>query len=221
MNDPQRAILRGRTEVRNAMHRDRPTIDSSAPTPETLLASLPELQIPIESDADAGFALRTRKARVAKPVVSSVISNHPLSSPARRRKPFPRREVPNDSSSPPSTPTTPPLKTTQSRPYSISDTLRHVRASSLSALGGQFRSSPTVDRSGKRSQRSLNRWFGNTSDSSEDEQEGLSPALPGPEDGGEVDPGTARFTLAGSAIVDEPSSSEEAETSREVGQDDA
>ena len=76
----ERAIFRGRAEVRYAMHRERQSAQSAgngstngmgltgvgALSANAYNNNEPMSQVPIESDADAGFASRTRKMRAAR-----------------------------------------------------------------------------------------------------------------------------------------------------------
>ncbi|WWD04289.1 hypothetical protein V865_002358 [Kwoniella europaea PYCC6329] len=215
----ERAILRGRTEVRSAIHRDRTSNDITSPPKDSGGLRIPDI-IPLESDVDAGFASRTRRARGAKGIGGLGITTTPepqsvstsgngglgLSQTTRRRKNTPRRrrasevfaidsdEVEDQLLSPSANRSrgiTPEISTnTAKRGYSINlgDTLRHVRAPSLSALSSSFRSirqssispssedPPLVPRNSGdppkvKSQLSITRWFGGASDSSSENDE--------------------------------------------------
>lgn len=152
------------------MHRERTTTDKSPPrtSPGTPAS---DLQIPIESDADAGFASRSRRFRTRsnrdEPATPNSIrrrrqrlTSEPPSITPPDRAPLPR----HDSSDPP----------TLNRGYaaSLSDAFRHVRASSLSAFGqtSPFRSVRFGDDKPK-SQLSITRWFGGASESSTDSED--------------------------------------------------
>ncbi|WVW86753.1 hypothetical protein I302_108807 [Kwoniella bestiolae CBS 10118] len=215
----ERAILRGRTEVRSAIHRDRTSNDITSPPKDSSGLRVPDI-IPLESDVDAGFASRTRRARGSKGIGGLGITTTPepqsiggsgglgLSQTTRRRKNTPRRrrasevfavdsdEVEDQLLSPSASRSrgvTPEIVTTTNttrRGYSINlgDTLRHVRAPSLSALSSPFRSikqssvSPSTEdpppqsrNTGEppkvKSQLSITRWFGGASDSSSEGEE--------------------------------------------------
>ena len=173
--DPKRAILRGRTEVRKVL-RERPTTD--APLPISQLSA----QVPIESDADAGFASRQRKQQ-SKAFKSSGLGSEPASL---RRRRIERTRPPARS------PQSPPREDTldesperfpfpqKSYATSLGDTFRHVRASSLSAFSGNLspfrsRTSPpeTSASPRRKSQRSITRWFGGGDSTSSDEDQPL------------------------------------------------
>ncbi|ORX37891.1 acyl transferase/acyl hydrolase/lysophospholipase [Kockovaella imperatae] len=222
----ERAILRGRAEVRVAVHRERPTTDSSHLTNINLDGLPSSAYVPIESDADAGFLHRTRKARAARPVISTGRTLEEIPS-IRKRRPNGIRENNESVSEPPPTLATatkatsttqdgPPIPMATERPSSFTDTLRHVRTQSMAAITSPFRSPSTrstkadqVDPQPRKSQMSISRWFGNASDSDSDEEGDLAHLS------GENGAGTPRFStgvLNGeSAIADEPSSVEEGE----------
>ncbi|WWC92971.1 uncharacterized protein L201_007934 [Kwoniella dendrophila CBS 6074] len=166
----ERAILRGRTEVRSAIHRDRTSNDVTSPPKDMGGLKVPDI-VPIESDVDAGFASRTRRSRGTRGSgglgittnfdsenINNTSSALGLSQTTRRRRNVPRRRRASEvfaldsdevedqlllSTSPRGS--TPAITTTTDnnrRGYSINlgDTLRHVRAPSLSALSSPFRS---------------------------------------------------------------------------------
>ncbi|WWD20167.1 hypothetical protein CI109_104643 [Kwoniella shandongensis] len=197
----ERAILRGRTEVRAALHRDRTSNDQESPQPQPDTLAV-HTQIPIESDADAGFASRTRRARYAKaggPVNDflepEAEGSRQSASSVRRRKGYLRKPVRSLDMDTPSETEHEPIPERAStlgsppRPsYSISigETLRHVRAPSLSTLSSPFRSmraalpssasppdSPSASTAPPKakSQLSITRWFGGASETSSDEDD--------------------------------------------------
>ncbi|KAK8849542.1 hypothetical protein IAR55_004877 [Kwoniella newhampshirensis] len=195
----ERAILRGRTEVRAALHRDRTTNDQESPQPQTDTLNV-QTQIPIESDADAGFASRTRRARYARAGGSMTGLFEPQaegprangsSSSVRRRKGNAVRKVTraldiaatSETEHEPFIPRAATFGSPPRRSYSINigETLRHVRAPSLSALSSPFRSmrtalpssasppdSPSASTTAPKakSQLSITRWFGGASETS-------------------------------------------------------
>ena len=153
------------------------------------------LQVPIESDADAGFAARSKRPhrRMSTQDIST-------SSPLRRRKLYSRGGTPGAPPPPaamgaatgttlasipqshPQTPIQQPQRhfsrsstsaAEQDKSYatSLGDTLRHVRSSSLSAFSSPFRKTVDMEPSRKRSQRSITRWFGAGSESSSEEDD--------------------------------------------------
>ncbi|WWC73532.1 uncharacterized protein I206_107504 [Kwoniella pini CBS 10737] len=209
----ERAILRGRTEVRSAIHRDRTSNDMTSP-PKTGGLKVPEI-IPLESDVDAGFASRTRRTKGSRGLGGLGItttfepeSQHGLglSQTTRRRKNNPRRrrasevfvvdsdEVEEELDLPSytrqlnasrSVPPESPSLVKKGYSLNLGDTLRHVRAPSLSALSSPFRSirqasispqnedPPLLPQNPRvKSQLSITRWFGGASDSSSDEDSG-------------------------------------------------
>ncbi|WVQ79253.1 hypothetical protein IAT38_001349 [Cryptococcus sp. DSM 104549] len=155
----ERAILRGRTEVRSALHRNRTSNDQATSLPalehDTDTPSAVD-QIPIESDADAGFNSRTRRAKNARAggapgaqalSLTGLFGAEEEGKPgARRRKPQQRRAKETAESSlgrhtespEPSEPFPQAPQDVQSprKGYSVNlgDTFRHVRAPSLSSL---------------------------------------------------------------------------------------
>ncbi|AAW43621.2 lipid particle protein, putative [Cryptococcus deneoformans JEC21] len=197
----ERAILRGRSEVRTALSHDRTSNDPATSLPETN----PELtgaldHVPIESDVDAGFVSRSRRARnktgskggdtpEEQLNLAGVFQLDESSKGVRRRKqkksgmPLvaePLGELPEVS------PTHSPIATeSPQRNYTsnFGDSFRHVRAPSLPALSSPFRSirSNTSSSSNNvqspsssqrfRSQLSITRWFGGVSESSSDEED--------------------------------------------------
>ncbi|WWC65714.1 uncharacterized protein I303_108336 [Kwoniella dejecticola CBS 10117] len=222
----ERAILKGRTEIRSAIHRDRTSNDVTSPPKSSSGLRIPEV-VPLESDVDAGFASRTRRNKGSRGIGGLGITttfepelgyglglSPSQTQTTRRRKNNSRRrrasevfaldsdEVEEDDlllpsnrqitasrSVPPEIPGSSPAK----RGYSINlgDTLRHVRAPSLSALSSPFRSirqasvSPQneeppslLSQQGQnqnprvKSQLSITRWFGGASDSSSEEGSG-------------------------------------------------
>ncbi|ORY34891.1 acyl transferase/acyl hydrolase/lysophospholipase [Naematelia encephala] len=178
----ERAILRGRTEVRTALQRDLTTNDPESPRPP--IADSDANQVPIESDADAGFASRSRrnKGQRVQYLPDAESFNYNSNSPYRRRKPPQRNRRDFATASEPPQPPSPPEGMLPNRSYSgaLGETFRHVRASSLSAFGvklSPFRSvRPTNGHEpARRSQLSISRWFGNASESSsEEDDDGLA-----------------------------------------------
>lgn len=156
----QRAILRGRSEVRSALTHDRTSNDPATSLPE----ANPELtgaldHIPIESDADAGFASRSRRARnktgskggdtpEEQLNLEGVFQPDESSKGVRRRKPNGKKGGAPLTSGllgdlPEVSPTHSPKATESAqRSYTsnLGETLRHVRAPSFSALSSPFRS---------------------------------------------------------------------------------
>ncbi|WVN86846.1 patatin-like phospholipase domain-containing protein [Cryptococcus depauperatus CBS 7841] len=214
----ERAILRGRVEVRSALdNRNRPNmaLDLSGDTDHSTPGFLDH--IPIESDADAGFVSRSRRARGTKfkgagagtgtPEIPSPIrlfQSEGNEKSTRKRKPSTKRskdeeiiltneltkEFPQVSTTSPSS--RQPFLQSESphKGYMLGETLRHIRAPSLSALSSPFRSirssrpSETTTNNDNsshsksknfrpRSQLSITRWFGGDSESSEDEEADL------------------------------------------------
>jgi len=219
----ERAILRGRTEVRQALNRDRTTIDTGDGRDsdrDRQIDGLPGVnqQVPIESDADAGFALRSKKVRAARPTTSTSTASAEMFARGNgirsRNALLTRRQHGTQAVQfPPSAPSGPPPAYSSSS--GIGETLRHVRSSSLSAFASPFRRSapdqaspePEEPVTRKRSQRSISRWFGGASSSSEEEdQDDTSPPAAGDD--------TPTFSIegpgpSGSALMDEPDSEEE------------
>ncbi|WVQ96097.1 hypothetical protein IAU59_003199 [Kwoniella sp. CBS 9459] len=202
----ERAILRGRTEVRSAIHRDRTSNDVSSPPrgPDHLK---PAEVVPLESDVDAGFASRTRKSRGTRVLGGLGITTNfdpegGSSSATKRRKPVIRRRRASEIFSPEPGEDEPeePVKVNHDSPrrnYSINfgETLRHVRAPSLSALSSPFRSmrgtsAPPEEEPHRplphkqKSQSSITRWFGGAteSDDSSDDDDRLKTSASGHSD---------------------------------------
>jgi hypothetical protein len=180
------------------MRREKTTTDRgqlSPRRPET--GNQSDAQVPIESDADAGFASRSRRIKHAKDrgipardIFGDV--NDPARS-VRRRKSSLRPPSTNHRSSPEINITIPPdtdvdrslpparLSESPTRSYatSLSDAFRHVRASSLSAFGqngspfrsvrfGSDQEITQVQPPRQKSSLSITRWFGGASESSSD-----------------------------------------------------
>lgn len=178
------------------MQREKTTNDKGSPIRAT--GDLTPAQVPIESDADAGFARRTRKLRAsrshptAKGIFDQTKNSEAGPSSLRQRKgqsqlmpPVTDRDLTDVAEAPSGTTTPgshapPPAK---SYAESFGDTFRHVRASSYSALTSPFRnirglapeSHGDADEDKRRasaSQMSFTKWFGGgESSSSEDEGE--------------------------------------------------
>ncbi|ADV22477.1 patatin-like phospholipase domain-containing protein [Cryptococcus gattii E566] len=158
----ERAILRGRSEVRSALSHDRTSNDPATSLPE----ANPELtgaldHVPIESDADAGFASRSRRARIKTGSkggggdtpeeqlnLEGVFQPDESSKGVRRRKPNGKKGGAPLSAGPlgnlPEVSPSHSPKATESaqRSYTsnLGETLRHVRGPSFSALSSPFRS---------------------------------------------------------------------------------
>lgn len=137
----ERAIFRGRTECRQAVQRDRPTTDRAEP----FLLNLP---VPIESDADSAIALRYKQKREVG-----------LEMAMRRRKGMRLRNGANGNKD-----EAPPSPSSRS---SITDTIRNMRSSSMSAFG-----SLRTPRSASRM--SVSRWFGGSDSESDNEDDELA-----------------------------------------------
>lgn len=178
------------------MQREKTSNDKGSPKRNT--GDLTPVQVPIESDADAGFARRTRKLRASRshPTARGIFdqSKNAAAGPSslRQRKgqgqlmpPVTDRdladvaEAASGTTTPGSTVPPPP----KSYAETFGDTFRHVRASSYSALTSPFRnmrglapeSHGDADEDKRRasaSQMSFSKWFGGgESSSSEDEGE--------------------------------------------------
>ncbi|ODN78595.1 patatin-like phospholipase domain-containing protein [Cryptococcus amylolentus CBS 6039] len=206
----ERAILRGRTEVRFALNRNRTSNDHPHSLPAAVATDADPNSvfdhIPIESDVDAGFTSRSKRVKarngrgVADPEVLSlagVFQSESETRGARKRRgqtPSKKdngkvetlRDIPESSSVPF------PASGSPQKGY-FGETLRHVRAPSLSSLSSPFRSirsslpsksasadsassssvpqSPTTISQRPRSQLSITRWFGGASESSSEEDE--------------------------------------------------
>jgi hypothetical protein len=181
------------------MRRDKTTTDqgqTSSRRPD--LGNQSDAQVPIESDADAGFASRSRRVKHAKDrgISARDVFGEPP-EPARsvrRRKSSMRPPTSTHRSGPEMLVTTPPdididrslppprLGESPTRGYaaSLSDAFRHVRASSLSAFGQNSSNSRSV-RFGsdqeigpaqprQKSSLSISKWFGGASESSSEEE---------------------------------------------------
>ena len=229
----QRAILRGRTEIRSAMRRDRTTTDRGAASPRRPEAgNQSDSQVPIESDADAGFASRSRRLKMtkdrgltAREIFGDI--NDPSRS-VRRRKPFrttgqgqhPATEIAVNTTAPDNDRATHtfPRQNSQDSPSkgyaaSLSDAFRHVRASSLSAFGGQsgrtvrFGTDQEIGQASSRPKSSLSitKWFGGASESSSESESdgemGLNGSGSGPS-GDEMIP-TFRLPTDDQVVVDD------------------
>lgn len=121
MADIQRAIFRGRSEVRAAMQRERTSndaaltamrsnqlqgLDEADELDESAHAGNLTLQVPIESDADAGFASRTRRIKTHRtlPAAAEAFGNGPAEGSRmaaaaafrRRRVLVPKRRRPSE-----------------------------------------------------------------------------------------------------------------------------
>ncbi|WVQ75039.1 hypothetical protein IAR50_004648 [Cryptococcus sp. DSM 104548] len=207
----ERAILRGRTEVRSALNRDRTSNDQPHPLPTTAVATDADPNavfdhIPIESDVDAGFTSRSRRAKVrngrnvADPQTLSlagVFQSESDTRGARKRRVQVQSKKDNGRADSlkdiPESQNVPfPASESPQKGY-FGDSLRHVRAPSLSSLSSPFRSirsslpsksvsadsaqsssspqSPIGASQRPRSQLSITRWFGGASESSSEEDE--------------------------------------------------
>ena len=194
------------------MHRERPTTDLTQLSGLQLDGLPASAYVPIESDADAGFLQRTRKARAARPVISTGKTLEDIPQSVRRRRIVPRNQdsSPEPSSTSPSSPKTS-TQQASDRPSTFGETLRHVRTQSMQALTSPFRGSPSrmnvqpAEPSRKRSGISISRWFGNASET--DTEDELDPMNVGGTRNGEQTP---KFSLGGTAIADDPSSMDEA-----------
>lgn len=180
------------------MRQERTTNDRGAASPrrpET--GNQSDSQVPIESDADAGFASRSRRLKMtkdrgltAREIFGDI--NDPSRS-VRRRKPSrntgpqarPSSEVIVNTNAPDIDRPGPSVRRSLESPNkgyaaSISDAFKHVRASSLSAFGqggSPFRSvrfgsdqeiGPAAPR--PKSSLSITRWFGGASESSSESE---------------------------------------------------
>ncbi|TXT13350.1 hypothetical protein VHUM_00717 [Vanrija humicola] len=166
----ERAIFRGRAEVRLALHRDRPT--NSLATP-----------VPIESDADAAIAFRARRHRAElTPEAASAL---------RRRRGLRRGEFPDHLAPPAATGSShsngssepqPPSPTSIPRTFSttIGETFRNMRAPSISGFSSSLRNrypdhaASSYPRSSSRL--SIARWFNTTGSDSDDEDDVTAPS---------------------------------------------
>jgi hypothetical protein len=182
------------------MKRDKTTTDRgllSPRRPET--GNQSDVQVPIESDADAGFASRSRRIKHAKDrgiTARDVFGemHDPARSVRRRKSSMRPPPVPVNRSTPEIAVTIPsdtdvdrslpPARLTElpSRGYaaSLSDAFRHVRASSLSAFGQsnspfrsvRFGSNEEIGQATPRQKSSLSisKWFGGASESSSESE---------------------------------------------------
>lgn len=206
------------------MRRERTTNDRGATSPRRPEAgNQSDSQVPIESDADAGFASRSRRTKMtkdrgltAREIFGDV--NDPSRS-VRRRKPsrntapsHPRAasditvSIPAPDNDRPSA-----QKQSQNSPSkgyaaSLSDAFRHVRASSLSAFGqsgAPFRTvrfgsdqeiGPPAPR--PKSNLSITRWFGGASESSSESESEDETGLPGSGSGPSGDEAIPTFRVS-------------------------
>ncbi|KAK4687123.1 hypothetical protein P7C73_g3007, partial [Tremellales sp. Uapishka_1] len=194
----ERAILRGRAEVRAALHRDRTTNDRGSPQPTDGHSSS---QVPIESDADAGFAKRSKKIQQA-----GINFGEGSNSVRRRKVVTPKNKSPsfdNIELAPPS-----------------SSRFGHVRASSFSpfrSMRASTAESPTrTTRQGSRM--SISRWFSNQDgNSSSDEDDFLRVDSPSGDDSAA---GAPRFVFDGdtsaSAILDDGEGEGDGDSDEEI-----
>lgn len=179
------------------MRRDKTTTDRDQPSARRLeTGNQSDIQVPIESDADAGFASRSRRIKHAKdrgiPARDVFGEMHdPNARSVRRRKSSlrpPSTSHNHQTASPEININIPPdtdlslpparLSESPTRGYaaSLSDAFRHVRASSLSAFGQngspfrsvRFGSDQEIGPAQPRQKSSLSitRWFGGASESS-------------------------------------------------------
>ncbi|WVR08195.1 hypothetical protein IAU60_005241 [Kwoniella sp. DSM 27419] len=206
----ERAILRGRSEVRSAIHRDRTSNDIVSPSRGSDQVKSLEF-VPLESDADAGFASRTRKTRGgrtfgnASALGISTTVEPDIQAPSittRRRKGQPRRRRASEVFTPATdeeqehalASQTQSAAQSPKRNYSINlgETFRHVRAPSLSALSSPFRSmrgssapaeAVPPQQPKPKSQLSISRWFGGgTASDSESSDDDEPRRFSGPSD---------------------------------------
>jgi hypothetical protein len=224
------------------MRRDKTTTDqgqASTRRPET--GNQSDAQVPIESDADAGFASRSRRVKHAKDrgiSARDVFGEPPEPARSVRRRKSSMRPPPSTHrTGPETTVTTPPdmdvdrslppprLGESPNRGYaaSLSDAFRHVRASSLSAFGqnsSPFRSVrfgsdqeivPAQPR--QKSSLSISRWFGGASESSSEDDTADDGDNRGSASGLSGDDAlpTFRFPTEDEVVVDDDESSDEGE----------
>lgn len=177
------------------MRRERTTTDRGAASPRRPEGgNQSDSQVPIESDADAGFASRSRRLKMtkdrgltAREIFGDI--NDPSRS-VRRRKPSrntgqqrAESEIAINTNVPDTDrPPTRPFPGSPSKGYaaSLSDAFRHVRASSLSAFGQggtpfrtvRFGSDQEIAPAAPRPKSSLSitRWFGGASESSSESE---------------------------------------------------
>lgn len=223
------------------MRRDKTTTDqgqASSRRPET--GNQSDAQVPIESDADAGFASRSRRVKHAKDrgISARDVFGEPP-EPARsvrRRKSSMRPSASTHRTGPETTVTTPPdmdvdrslppprLGESPNRGYaaSLSDAFRHVRASSLSAFGqnsSPFRSvrfgsdQEITPQPRQKSSLSISRWFGGASESSSEEETADDGDMRGSGSGlsGDDTLPTFRLPTEDEVVVDDEDSSDEGE----------
>ena len=183
------------------MRRDRTTTDRDTASPRRPEAgNQSDSQVPIESDADAGFASRSRRLKMtkdrgltAREIFGDI--NDPSRS-VRRRKPSRNTgqgqgqghqhraasEITFSNTAPDTDRPTAATRQSHESPSkgyaaSLSDAFRHVRASSLSAFGQsgrtvRFGSDQEIGHAAPRPKSSLSitRWFGGASESSSESE---------------------------------------------------
>ena len=193
------------------MQRDRTNIDNNL-RDDRQIDGLPGIfQVPIESDADAGFAHRSRKAKAARP--RNTLSEAPDTSTALRNRGSLSRRAQIAAG------TRRQQEAQQEKSYAttLTDRFRHVRSSSLTAFTSPFRrssrSSTQVstpeeeeheeEEPRRKSQMSISKWFGGASDtSSEEEEDGSGNGSVGNGEGDET-PLFGTDAFQGSALDDE------------------
>ena len=196
------------------MQRDRTTIDTDVRDTDRPIDGLPAIShVPIESDADAGFALRSRKSKTTRARAGGTEA-YAQSNTVRNRMLAERHSQP--------APDTQQVDREADRGYttSLSDRLRHVRSSSLTAFASPFRrysqsqhlSAQNEQRESeprRRSQLSISRWFGGVSESSSEEEDDDGTGSPG--GGGDETPRFSQTAMGldESALVDDPDSTPE------------
>lgn len=205
------------------MRRERTTNDRGAASPRRPEAgNQSDSQVPIESDADAGFASRTRRIKItkdrgltAREIFGDI--NDPSRS-VRRRKPSRNTgqqtratsEIAINTNAPDIDRPGPSNRRSYESPNkgyaaSISDAFRHVRASSLSAFGQggspfrtvRFGSDQEIGHASPRPKSSLSitRWFGGASESSSESESEEDTGLPGSVSGPSGDEAVPSFRL--------------------------
>ena len=223
------------------MRRDRTTTDqgqASSRRPET--GNQSDAQVPIESDADAGFASRSRRVKHAKDrgiSARDVFGEMPEPARSVRRRKSSLRPPPTHHRSSQETLVLPPdtyvdrslppprLSESPTRGYaaSLTDAFRHVRASSLSAFGQnsspvravRFGSNEEISQAQPRqkSNLSISRWFGGASESSSEEETADEGDIRGSGSGlsGDETSPTFRLPTQDEVVMDDDDSSDEGE----------
>ncbi|WOO77576.1 Patatin-like phospholipase domain-containing protein [Vanrija pseudolonga] len=177
----ERAIFRGRAEVRLALHRDRPTTDRNEASRTNSLAA----PVPIESDADAAIAFRARRHRAElTPEAASAL---------RRRRGLRRGEFPDHlapptnntlhATPPPSEPQPPSPTIPRTFSTTIGDTFRNMRTPSISGFSSSLRNrypDHTTPNTRSSSRLGIARWFSTTGSDSDDEEDDVNAPSPIP-----------------------------------------